>query len=525
MTTSKKREREKRTGGSLTSTVLASLKSATAHTREWYRSHVVEYFDEVLGVQLTPQQAELARAIQDYDRVAGRSGRRTGKSTGDAGVALWWYDCFDGRCIMTSATARQVDSILWREVTLLRARARRPIEGNIGVLARTGLRDGTGREIVGFTAREGEAMQGFAASAQNPLLFIVDEASGVEQAVFDAIEGNRAGGGKILLTGNPTQTSGEFFDAFHSKRRNLADPESTGYVCVHLSTVEAAKHNVVGLATPEYVRERAQEWGAESPLFKVHVLGEFAIAEDGRIFTLELIERSRSRWDETEAVGRLHIGVDPAGPGGAGDESAFAARRGNKLLKLVARRGLSPDAHVAMVLGLASELGSVGSDRERPIVAVDREGPVGVEVLEAFTLYLLRHRNAFDLYPVRSSDRARRRPREYERLRDEMAANMLEWMRRGGAILDDAQLHAELHALSWVTQVTGKLKVTAKDEVRKALGRSPDRYDAVTLACWERAVWQEAEASSAEVDDLVDEVVDEYAVPSPYDDGTSSPYE
>jgi hypothetical protein len=43
----------------------------------------------------------------------------------------------------------------------------------------------------------------------------------------------------------------------------------------------------------------------------------------------------------------------------------------------------------------------------------------------------------------------------------------------------------ELHAPEWIPQVTGRLKATGKDELRKALGRSPDRADAVALAVWE----------------------------------------
>jgi hypothetical protein len=42
-----------------------------------------------------------------------------------------------------------------------------------------------------------------------------------------------------------------------------------------------------------------------------------------------------------------------------------------------------------------------------------------------------------------------------------------------------------MHALEWKQQVNGRIKVTPKDEVRKALGRSPDRYDACALAVWE----------------------------------------
>lgn len=521
MTTSKKRERDKRASTeSLSRRVFSQLRSAGQHDAAFYRENVVAYFDEVLGVQLWEEQANLARLVQTYDRVAAKSGRRTGKSTACAGLALWWYDCFDGRAILTSATDRQVNSILWREVTLLRARARRPIEGNIGVLARTGMRDtnGRGREIIGFTAREGEAMQGFAASAKNPLLFIVDEASGVEQAVFDAIQGNRAGGGKLLLTGNPTKTVGEFFDCFHSKARDLSNPASVGYVTTTLSTEEAAKHAIPGLATPDYIVERAAEWGADSALYKVHVLGEFAIAEDGRIFTLAMISDAIERWPDTKPDGQLSIGMDPAGPGGAGDESTIAVRRGKKILALQARRGLSENEHVAWAVGAAKEYG----EGQRVTVTIDRDGPVGWAVLNAFREKIPQLGLRITLVPVRSSDRARRRPQDYERVRDELAANLLAWVKDGGALPDDPKLVAEMHALSWEYQVTGRLKVTRKDVVREEIGRSPDRYDAVALACWERPTWSgdddgpDDDGGSASYDDGAGDAP--YGVPSPYDD-------
>lgn len=519
MTTSKKREREKR--ASVASSVLDALRTSGRKPRGAYRHDVVGYFRDVLGLELWPEQARLVRLVQDHDRVAGKSGRRTGKSTSCAGLALWWFDEWDGRAILTSATDRQVNSILWREVTLLRARARRPFDGTtIGVLARTGMRDGTGREIIGFTAREGEAMQGFAASAANPLMFIVDEASGVEQAVFDAIQGNRAGGGKLLLTGNPTKTVGEFFDAFHGKQRDLSNPHGVGYVTATLSTEAASAYSIPGLATPEYIHERAAEWGVDSALYQVHVRGEFAIAEDGRIFTLAALQEAIDRYSDTKAEGPLSIGLDPAGPGGAGDESAMAIRRGRKIVGLFAKRGLSEQAHVAWVAGAAREHGGSG---QRITVVVDRDGPVGWAVLNAFREALPRLGLRIDLVPIRSSDRARRKPQDYERVRDELAANLLAWLKDGGALPDDPKLIADLHADSWEYQVTGRLKVTRKDRVREELGRSPDRGDAVKLACWERTSWAAHEANARDDDDdFVSDGDDDarvYDVPNPYTDG------
>lgn len=519
MTTSKKRERDKRTEKheNIAQAVLARLKVSDVKPRVWYRDHLVDYFRDVLGIELWEQQQVGAHLVEQYDRVAGKSGRRTGKSAFDAGVALWWYDCWDGRCIMTAPTARQVDSILWREITLMRARAKQSISGDIGILARTGLRDGTGREIVGFTAGEAEAMQGISARASNPLMFIVDEASGVEQPIFDAIQGNRAGGGKLILTGNPTRTSGEFFEAFHAKQRNLEDPDSIGYATFTMSTEQAALLGIPGLANPEYLAERAQEWGKESALYRVHVLGEFATAEDGRIFTLAMLGEAIDRWATTKAEGRISIGLDPAGPGGAGDESAMAIRQGKKIIALHAKRGMTEDDHVGWVLGAIKQYGERG---ERVTVMLDRDGPVGWKVLNAFREHIDRQRLAIALVPIRSSDRAKRRPMDYERVRDELAGNLHAWVKDGGALPDDPKLIAEMHAFEWQQQVTGRLKITRKDSVREELGRSPDRYDAVALSCWERAAWAEDDAADDGRDDgdvRGDSESDSpYDVPSPY---------
>ena len=47
------------------------------------------------------------------------------------------------------------------------------------------------------------------------------------------------------------------------------------------------------------------------------------------------------------------------------------------------------------------------------------------------------------------------------------------------------KLAKELHSLSWRQHANGRLKVTPKDELRKELGRSPDRYECVALSAWE----------------------------------------
>lgn len=498
-----------------------------------YRDDPVAFFREILGVEpwslpTKPKgqadQVDVLRAIAVSDRVAWKSGRRVSKSHTAAGLALWFYCCWEhARVIMTSTTARQVDTILWRQLAMMRAKAGRCtacverdplmltipkpcphsalIDGDIGQLARTGLKseDDLFREVWGFTAKEAEAVQGLAGPR---MFFICDEASGIPDAIYQAIDGNRAGGAKVLLTGNPTKTSGEFFEAFGPKARDDAKREThDGYTCLTTSseispniTSAAGTKPIEGLATPGWIREREREWGRDSPLFRIHVLGEFATNEDGRIFSVDRIRAAEDRHADMSDAGRLFLGVDPAGATGLGDESAFTARRGLKEIACsddgagkLCVVGLDTAGHIARIDQI---LGRLSTPREVPVVVVDRNGKIGAELYGALLAHvneieMRTRRKAYEVVGVRSSDRAVRQPMVYDTVRDELCASLEQACRDGMAIIEDPKLQAELHILEWKQAANGRLKVTPKDEIRKKLGRSPDRYDSHALAFWD----------------------------------------
>ena len=486
-----------------------------------YRDDPVAFFREILGIEPWSRQIDVLEMLRDNNRVAWKSGRRVSKSNTDAGAGLWWYSSHpNARVILTAPTARQVDGILWREVGILRdesgrcvacreqAKAGRyipapcehsaRIPGAIGKLARTGLEIGH-NEIRGFTARDGEAFQGYAGPH---MLFIADEASGVEQAIIDVIKGNLAGGGKLLLTGNPTRNEGEFYDAFHTLKRDMDDPESIGYATITTSSEESPNvvmgYDVIpGLATREWIREREMEWGRDSPMFQIHVLGEFAVNEAGRIFSIDAITNAQTRWTlrATNALGeiyevapdpklgRLFIGIDPAGATGMGDDTVFCMRRGPHVVAFVHRRGLDDEAHQKHLETLIAIHAAPG---ETPVVVLDASGSIGSSLDGRLRGHVERNPNAFRLLSIRSSDRARLAFLACERMRDELTWNLEKWLRAGGEIPPDDKLAGEMHAMEWEIQpLSGRQKVTAKTKLKRELGRSPDRYDALALACYE----------------------------------------
>jgi hypothetical protein len=209
------------------------------------------------------------------------------------------------------------------------------------------------------------------------------------------------------------------------------------------------------------------------------VLGQFVQNEEGRVFTVHAIGEAEARWDETPATGRTIVGVDPAGSGGEGDETVFVVRRGRRVLRVVAMRGISEEAIVVH----ARDLTTVERGEGIPLIVVDRDGTVGARVWGAFVVAHERDEKAFELKGVRAGEAAMREPLVYDRVRDELVANLERWMRTG-AIPSDTKLAAELAEFKWVQNVSGRSKATPKNELRKILGRSPDRADALALAAW-----------------------------------------
>ena len=488
-----------RFAGDIASGLRASASEATEirWPSDRYRADPAAFAREILGVEPWARQIEILEAVRDHDRVAVTSGHKCGKSAAAAMIALWYYCSHaDARVVMSSTTSRQVDQILWRELSMIRARGGRClackkadpdgrripapcphsalIDGDIGMLARTGLKSGF-REIVGFTAREAEAVAGISGSN---LLYIVDEASGVPDVIFQAIEGNRAGGAKLVMISNPTKTEGAFYDAFTSKAHlhytiRMSSEETPN--------VRAGRKLIPGLATREWIEEKRAEWGEDSPIYKIRVKGEFVEAEDGKILSIASIIEAEQRWQDTEADGTLYVSLDPAGPGGQGDESVFAMRRGKKLLGLVAMRGMTDETHLGKLLEMLRENLEF---RERGVVVIDREGSIG-SALYGFLRSSRELAQLAQLVGVRASDGAIRQPAVYGRVRDELWASLATWIREGGAIPEDPKLARELHAPEWTTDIRGRMKATPKEELRKSLGRSPDRADAVALAVWE----------------------------------------
>ena len=432
-----------------------------------------------MGVKLWSRQEEILRAVAANPRVAVRSGHKIGKSTAAVVIALWWVVTRKrARVIMTSASYRQVKSILWKELRRIAREAKVNIGGKLAEDPETGLQLSDGREVVGFSTDKPERMAGI--SGAN-VLFIVDEGSGVPEQIFEAIEGNRAGGARVVMFSNPTQTSGTFYDAFNGKREF--------WFCIHVSSEETpnvVKGRVVipGLATREWVEEKRREWGEESVLFAVRVRGNFPKQGDNVVIALGLVEAAVARWSTTEENGVLELGVDVAEFGD--DESVITPRRGHKALVPTVEHGMDSVQLAGKVREVAFEMvhkDDTGAPSEVVRVKVDVIG-VGSGCAANLLAYELEW---LEVVRVNASESATGDEGDNGKLanvRAQLWVGMRDWLKEGGAIPPDSKLEGELVAPRYSFDTQGRMKIEAKKDFKKRLGRSPDRADSLALAVY-----------------------------------------
>ena len=159
----------------------------------------VPFAEEVLGVNLWSKQKEVLEALGDHRRVAVKSGNGLGKGYSAAVAILWFLCCHDSGVVLSTApTFRQVRHVLWREVHRLYHRAKVSLSGK---LLDTRLEMSEGRWAMGLSADSDEEFQGF----HSPnMLIVVDEAEGVEETIYEAIESIMTSENcRLLLIGNP----------------------------------------------------------------------------------------------------------------------------------------------------------------------------------------------------------------------------------------------------------------------------------------------------------------------------------
>lgn len=444
-----------------------------------------------------------------------------GKSFIAADIANTFLDTFPRSIVVTTApTWRQVKDVLWRYIARTHANARL----TKGRLTQTGLEYDVDWYAVGLSTKYPENFFGYHA---DHILVIVDEAGGVEDAIFKGVKAiTPNANAHVLYIGNPTNPDSYFASVFESprvKKFTISAFDSPNLKHVGVSNLESlvqimtppkgvdpllhlpfkdVKWPIPELISPEVVYDRYLEWGVDSPAWQALIMGEFPSQANEALIPMELVRQAMEMKGMDEDSGKSYAELSgweiPDGPMEYGLD---VARFGADLNCLTPRHGgwvddqltwgkkpdektelfetservfkiLDPlDWNVRLNID-DTGLGGGATSHFRYLSQEDRKAgrPVHQYQLAAYNF---------------SSKEYMAQPEKFHDITSELYWNLRSWFyKKQIALTYDKELFAQLVGRRWtINKSTGKIQVESKEDYKKRTGgKSPDKSDSLALA-------------------------------------------
>lgn len=432
-------------------------------------------FCQALNFEPTWQQRQLLEIVQrrqPREQIACKSGKGPGKTTVSGIIGLWWaIQQYGTKIIVTAPTMRQCRDVWLAEV-------RRTLSNADPWLQRV-FRVTSSKVVVGkdnpdwgvqtMTATSPEASQGF----HHPnLKVIVEEASGVDRALIQALKDTQSNEDcAMLMIGNPNSRDSAFFDCFHKERARWKT-----------LTFNAEETPASRWFDPKRNKAVEDEFGRDSDVYRVAVLGEFPHADPACVMSSEDLEKVCRRDRIVEASKRSRVkqfGLDFARFGG--DELTVYRRSGEAIVQWTRLVRQEPSVLVDLAFRWQLEAGW----RDDECHYVPDAGGMGQGVLSKF---YAAHKQVLEFH---SNGKAVESLKYADRI-TEAWFNLAAKVKKGvPALPDDNVLIQQLSTRQYSMTKNGRIKLESKDDYKKRGHDSPDRADGVVLAFYDRGIARE----------------------------------
>ena len=397
--------------------------SAAEKLRLW-RAEPVQFVRDVFHAEPDPWQAEVLADFPTHNRHAMKACKGPGKSTVLAWIA-WNFllTRLHPKIAATSITGDNLSDGLWTEMAkwqnaseLLKKMFEWQKQRIFSkqhpetwwMSSRTWSKAADGQT-------QGETLAGLHADY---LLFILDEAGGIPDAVMAAAEAGLATGIEthLLMAGNPTHLEGPLYRACTSEAHLWHVVEITG---------DPDDPNRSTRIDVKWAREQIEKYGRDNPWVLVNVFGRFPPGSLNALMAVEEVNRALGRHlrPDSYQYADKRIGVDVARFGD--DRTVLFPRQGRAAFRCVEMRG-APTHDVAARVALAQ------AKFEADTVFVDDTGGYGGGVIDAI--------GQAGMAPVPVNFSGKPDDGRYFNRRAEMWFRMAEWVRTGGALPNDRDL-------------------------------------------------------------------------------------
>lgn len=399
-----------------------------------------------------------------------------GKSCGEAWVAWWFLYCFfDAEIVCTSITGDNLKANLWKELGLWYSMApllERTFEKFAEAIRHRERPDTWWCFARSFPQDADKTQQAntLAGLHSKNVMYIGDEAGDYPDGVVAAARGifaSKANVAILILGGNPTRTAGPLFAAAQNTfglwwvKRITGDPD------------DPSRSRRIPIA---WARAMIAEHGREHPWVMINVLGEFPTTQADKFLGPDDVARAQRRNPQQRDFEHepVIIGIDTA-DGGA-DSTALCRRQGCVAFQLRTWRINDPMLLADQIAGVLIKL-----DPPPDAIFIDLGGPSGHGVQSRLKQLGFKAIGIdFGGAPVGDDPMAP----QFANRRAEMAYKASKWVQKEGSLPADDQLALEItEPVFWVREKNKKsvVMVEPKDEIKKRIGRSPDKGDAFWL--------------------------------------------
>ena len=240
------------------------------------------------------RQREICDRAADSKTVVIPTGNAVGKTYTAAGLILWWlYTRYRSLAITTAPSQTLLATVLFKELARAKAGALLPLGGTVTKSPHVSpqqLRlDDEGWQCLGISMRGVERLSGQHAGE---LLVVVDEASGIEPEIWEAIASLNPS--KLVVFGNPLRPDGEFKKLYDL---GVADP-GTGrdrISVIRVPSTESPDRELArsprGLADAGFLLDAERKYGKESLWWKTHIDAQFPTATHEALLPAHWVDR------------------------------------------------------------------------------------------------------------------------------------------------------------------------------------------------------------------------------------------
>jgi hypothetical protein len=408
-----------------------------------------------IGELLRARRLDPQGAIQ----IARASGHGIGKSALLAMITMWALSTLvDTKVAITANTEKQLHTKTSPELAKWHRMA---LNASMFVFTATSLyasdpeHSRTWRaDLIPWSEHNTESFAGLHNEGKR-IVLLMDESSAIADKVWETSEGALTDSNTQIIwlaLGNPTRNTGRFRECFR-KYKHRWDHDQ-----IDSRTVEG-----VNL---QQVQKWVEDYGEDSDFVKVRVRGMFPSASAKQFISETDVDAAYGKKLHPHAVDHAPkiLTVDPAWTGD--DEFVVGLRQGLafKVLRVIARN----DNDVEMANMIARTEDEEGADA----VFVDFGYGTGI-VSVGRTLgrdWILVN------FGAKSDDSACLNKRA------EMWSAMRTWLKEGGAIPADPQMHAELISVETIARLDSKLQLEDKEHMRARGVPSPGRADSLALS-------------------------------------------